>query len=405
VPTKEHPVIREVKSRAAAGGDQFDLADALKAVDQRLTPLTHELKGLNDRIESGERSHGVQERAANVAAALAKAQAERAELAAEWRDAMRDGMASGRVGYEPGDGHGSVDGGRLSGRYGAAKRVIDANVKSGLLPDHAAEKAVQLVEHGPERDRSLAARWAVAAGDQHYLKAFAKLLADPERGHLLWTEREGDAYRRAAEVQAELKAMSLTDASGGYMVPLTLDPAILLTSAGSINPLRRISRVVRTLTEAWQGVTSAGATAEWKAEAAEAADASPTLAPAPIPVHFGDAFVPYSYEIGMDALNFAGELQTVLIDAAEQLMATAYTTGTGSGQPTGIITAIVGTASVVVGTEAFPSSQVYSLQNALPPRFQARAQWCAALPIINLLSQRETTAGARLFPGGCSTGR
>jgi HK97 family phage major capsid protein len=192
--------------------------------------------------------------------------------------------------------------------------------------------------------------------------------------------------------------MSLTDASGGYMVPLTLDPAILLTSAGSINPLRRISRVVRTLTEAWQGVTSAGATAEWKAEAAEAADASPTLAPAPIPVHFGDAFVPYSFEVGQDALNFAGELQTVLIDAAEQLMATAYTTGTGSGQPTGIITAIVGTASVVVGTEAFPSSQVYSVQNALPPRYQARAQWCANLAIINTLSQRETAAGARLFP-------
>jgi hypothetical protein len=173
---KEHPVIREVKSRAAAGGDQFDLADALNAVDQRLTPLTHELKGLNDRIEAGERSPGVQERAANVAAAVAKAQAERAELAAEWRDAMRDDMAAGRVGYEPGDGHGPAAS-RLGGRYGDAVRVIDANVKSGLLPDHAAEKAVQLVEQGPDRERDLASRWAVAAGNPDYLGAFCKMLA------------------------------------------------------------------------------------------------------------------------------------------------------------------------------------------------------------------------------------
>jgi HK97 family phage major capsid protein len=34
----------------------------------------------------------------------------------------------------------------------------------------------------------------------------------------------------------------------------------------------------------------------------------------------------------------------------------------------------------------------------LPARFSDGASWCAALPIINLMSQFETTAGARLFP-------
>ena len=38
------------------------------------------------------------------------------------------------------------------------------------------------------------------------------------------------------------------------------------------------------------------------------------------------------------------------------------------------------------------------VQNALPPRFSDRAQWCANLAVINLMSQMETTAGARLFP-------
>jgi HK97 family phage major capsid protein len=194
--------------------------------------------------------------------------------------------------------------------------------------------------------------------------------------------------------------MSLTSNAGGYMVPLTLDPSIILTSAGSINPLRRISRVVQTVSNTWQGVSSAGVTAEWKAEAAQAADASPTLANPSVPVYFGDAFVPYSFEVGMDAASFEQELGKLLVDAADQLMATAYTTGSGTGQPTGIITALTGTGSEINAAtdDAFAKADVYTIQNALPARFSANAQWCANLSIINTMSQFETTNGARLFP-------
>jgi hypothetical protein len=50
-------------------------------------------------------------------------------------------------------------------------------------------------------------------------------------------------------------------------------------------------------------------------------------------------------------------------------------------QPTGIITKLIasGTPPLVVGTEAFPSSQVYTVQNSLPPRFSANARWAANL--------------------------
>ncbi len=281
-----------------------------------------------------------------------------------------------------------------------ASRTIDAAVRSGMLADHAAEKAQNLVDHGTVGARSLAARWAVATGSDHYLTAFAKVLSDPTRGHMLWDGQEQEAYRRVTEVQSEMRAMSLTDANGGYMVPLTLDPAILLTSAGSINPLRQVARVEQTVTDTWTGITSAGATAEWKAEAAQAADGSPTVDDQPIPVHFGDAFVPYSFEVGMDAVRFTEELQMVLVDAADQLMATAYTTGSGTGQPKGFITALAGTSSEInaAADDTFARGDVYNLQNQLPARFQANASWLASLPIINLLSQFElSTGGSRPF--------
>jgi HK97 family phage major capsid protein len=125
--------------------------------------------------------------------------------------------------------------------------------------------------------------------------------------------------------------------------------------------------VVQTVTDAWQGVTTAGATAEWKAEQAQAADGSPATTPKPMPVYFADVDAIFSYELGMDAVNFQSELARVLQDAVTQLTLTAYTTGDGSGKPKGFVpnaTAPSRTAG------AFTAADVTLLQNSLPPRFR-----------------------------------
>ena len=108
-------------------------------------------------------------------------------------------------------------------------------------------------------------------------------------------------------------------------------------------------------------------------------------------------FVPFSVEIEGDASDFEGEITRVMADSVDQLHATAFTTGTGTGQPTGIITSLVGGASVVTGT-TLTSADVIATQNALPPRYQPRARWAAALPIANSIAQFESAAGARLYP-------
>lgn len=282
-----------------------------------------------------------------------------------------------------------------------AMRTIEGAVKANKLAASGAELVETLMRTGSPLSQTWTQRYAVAAGSEHYERAFSKLVANPTQGHLEWTPAEADAYRAVAAVQAEQRAMSLSDTGGGYMIPLTLDPSIMLTSNGSTNPLRQIARNVTTVTDTWQGVTSAGVTAEWTAEASEMADGSPTLGSPSIPVHKGDAFVPFSFEIGGDAMNFMNELGMLLTDAAEQLNAAAFTTGTGSGQPKGVITALTGGPSIVnSGTAAtLAASDVYAVQNALPPRFQAGAQWCASLSILNTLRQFETGSGALKFPG------
>jgi HK97 family phage major capsid protein len=92
--------------------------------------------------------------------------------------------------------------------------------------------------------------------------------------------------------------------------------------------------------------------------------------------------VPFSFEVQGDGLNFMQELGKLLVDGAEQLNATAYTTGSGPGQPTGIITSLVASAGTVPlitpGTpETLVAGDEYAVQNALPPRFQPRASWNA----------------------------
>lgn len=194
--------------------------------------------------------------------------------------------------------------------------------------------------------------------------------------------------------------MSTTDSAGGYLIPAQLDPAILLSSAGSSNPIREMARVVQTVGDVYHAVSSDGVVAHWYAEAAEVTDDSPTLAQPTIPSHRGSCWVPWSVEVEGDAVGFVTEIGRLLVDGITQLWAEAYTVGTGSGQPTGFITALTGTASEINtgGTEALIASDPYTLQAALPPRFQANSAWAANLPIINQLRQFETTNGALKWP-------
>jgi HK97 family phage major capsid protein len=88
--------------------------------------------------------------------------------------------------------------------------------------------------------------------------------------------------------------------TGGFPIPVTLDPTIVLTSGGALNPVRRLARVVTISTNEWRGVTSDGVTVTYRAEAAMMADNSPTLVQPVITARRWDAFVPYSWEVGAD---------------------------------------------------------------------------------------------------------
>jgi predicted phage gp36 major capsid-like protein len=150
---------------------------------------------------------------------------------------------------------GNDRGGPGAGAVTRARQLIDTRFRDKALPDYAAERAESLLSESGPATLGIAAEYIQAAGDPAYERAFMKTVGDPARGHMLWTEPERAAYQRVAEVRT---AMGTGTTVGGDMIPLTLDPALMLTSAGSNNNLRQVCRVVRTLSNTWQGVSTCG---------------------------------------------------------------------------------------------------------------------------------------------------
>jgi HK97 family phage major capsid protein len=241
----------------------------------------------------------------------------------------------------------------------------------------AAENVTELIYKRGKNFGKAIAEQILVTGSPEYLAAFEQYLSDP-----------GGFSTRAA--------LSLTPANGGYLVPFTLDPTIILTNAGSANPYRQVANVKTTTTNDWNGVTSAGVTAEWTAEGAEAADATPTVGPLKITPQKADAYLFGSFEVLSDS-DFSQQLPDLLADAKDRIEETAFAVGTGTGQPKGVIPA--GTSQNRAGTAAAgPAAQdVYALQAALPARFRgprAKNVWLANLNTINALRNVPSFTGS-----------
>jgi HK97 family phage major capsid protein len=242
----------------------------------------------------------------------------------------------------------------------------------------AAERMTWLVDKCGARFGTNIARQMLETSSPEYLEVFQNYMSDP----VGWARRA---------------AMSLTVGNGGYLVPTTLDPSIILTNAGSANPYRRVCTVKTTTTNFWSGVTSAGVNAEWIAENTEAADGSPTVGTLKITPQKADVYVVGSLEIESDS-DIGQQLPDLLADAKDRIEETAFAVGTGTGQPKGVIPA--GTSqSAHSGSAAagLNAADVYALLAALPPRFRgprARPVWVMALPTINDLRNVASFTGS-----------
>jgi HK97 family phage major capsid protein len=243
----------------------------------------------------------------------------------------------------------------------------------------------RLLDTSESREGDLA-RHLLATGGSVYARAFRKHLAG-----------EG----MSNEERAALATGSA--ATGGAAVPFQLDPTVVPTSNSSVNPYRAISRVVTTTSNEWRGITSAGVTARYSAEAAVVGGSgsgndAPTLGAPTIVPERADSWIPFSMEIGQDWSGLQAEMARELQDAKDDLEAVKFTDGLGAtrGEPEGILVGAT-TTVLTTGGEAVAAADAYALEEAVPPRFRQMSKWVANRAFYNKIRQLDSAGGSELW--------
>ncbi len=262
-------------------------------------------------------------------------------------------------------------------------RALTAIEKMEGASDGRREAATKLLNKWDDANGSIS-RLVLATSSPEYMSFWAKSLRYGTAA--VFTDDERNAVTRA---------MSLTDTEGGFLVPFQLDPTVIITDDGSLNEIRQVARQVVATGDVWNGVSSAAVAFSWVAEAVEATDDATTFAQPSITIFKGNGFVPISIEALADEANVTGEIANLLAFGKNVQDSAAFATGSGTGQPVGIVTALAGTGSVVESatTDVYAIADLYATQGGLPARYRPGASWLANNAIYNLTRQFTEPSG------------
>jgi HK97 family phage major capsid protein len=401
--------------------DRYNRAQAaVSEAKQKMDRISDEMTEITDK--PGNLSRGETERLERLSTGFDKAEADYAAARATWSTEFFTEIREGRTISESGHTTKDLDDdpfgepksvedrrGRfsqpwsLNGDQWGTKHAGPVEMRSRALSaieqmhgtnDARRETMTKIIEEFDDDDARLS-RLLLATSSPAYVRAFTEAARNPAQP--LLSQGEVDAVRF---VRAEARAMSLTDAEGGYLVPFQLDPTVIITSDGTTNPVRQAARKVIATGDTWNGVSSAAVSWSVDAEATEVSDDATTFSQPSIPIYKLAGFVPISLEAAADASNVAQEVSRLLSFGKDVLEGTLLTTGTGSAQPTGIITELNGAAPPVISAttnDAFGSVDVYGVDEALPARYRANGTWMAHRATYNLVRQFDTSGGAAMW--------
>lgn len=281
----------------------------------------------------------------------------------------------------------------LDAQFGDVRRMLNGEARDRALrvlddrssTAHLRSDEKDHVEQQIRKNTDLARRIIVTETEQ-YRSAWMKLMTRPDGAMYL-----DDEERAAMRAYDEYRAASLSNASGGFAVPVFIDPSVIMTAQGSDNPFLRIARQREVNTNTWKGVSSAGVTWSFDAEAAEVSDDAPTIAQPTVDIHMARGFIPFSIQVGEDWPGFAAEMSQLLAEGYDELLVDKFTRGSGSGEPFGALTVLSASAgnrvSIQTAGSAFGANDPYAIVEALGQRFRRKAQWLMSINVNNKMRQ------------------
>jgi HK97 family phage major capsid protein len=266
----------------------------------------------------------------------------------------------------------------------AALTIIDDPESSHVLRSHQGDKIEKIVRSQGELGQDLAKRIIVTENDA-YRNAFHKLMSG--RPTVSLTQDEQIAMLRYEEYRAQSEG---TTTAGGFAIPVFIDPSVILTDQETDNPFLTIARQVEISTNAWKGISAAGVSWSFDAEGAAVSDDSVALAQPTVTAFTARGFIPYSIEVGDDWPGFQAEMGRLLGEGYDELLLQKFTSGNGTTEPRGLITALDANTNVEVTSTTdgtFGAADVYKVWKALPQKYRRRASWMSSVDVDNQIRQ------------------
>lgn len=265
---------------------------------------------------------------------------------------------------------------RLDGRQARDAALHSLDRSAGHLTDSQRDHLDGLIRSDgtPNLDPTALNKHIVLTSGEDYRNAFRKITAANVSTIVTLSEREATAV---ATVQRASMAEG-AGATGGFAVPAFLDPTIVVNAQGSANPLRRLARNVTINTKQWKGVGTGGVTWTFTGEGQASTDASPTLTQPTVDIHTARAWVTYSIELQQDAVELDAQLLRILAVGWDDTVAGVLATGSGSGAPKGILTAldaITGSEVQITAPGTLAPGDIGKVWVALPDRARDNASW------------------------------
>ena len=270
--------------------------------------------------------------------------------------------------------HPLLSGGR-DAAMSAALRAVDA-LPLGPGAQDRLDAVIRDDRHDPA---GVGAAYLAAVADPLYLAAFGRIVAGA--GPFDLDPDEHAAVRAVRQAQSMAAALGYST-TGGYGVPASLDPTIMVTGEGGASALRDVARVVTIAVDKWEGVSSDGVEAVYAAEFTEASDGTPTLAQPTIETEWAQAWIEYGIALGQDWGGLQQELGRLLAQGRSDVEAEKFANGAGhaSHEPAGIYSSVPG-GSITGAT--LDLAGVYAVQAALPARYSPNARWLLSVPTLN----------------------
>lgn len=236
----------------------------------------------------------------------------------------------------------------------------------------------------------------------------AKKVADPAKQEERTAEQIEGEYRdaflnmiRGAQLTAE-EARSLkagTAASGGYTVPKSFQ-AKLIDKLQQMNVMRQLATVMQTDSDTDIPVVVSHGTAAWTAEEGAFNESDDQFGLITIRAFKLTRIIKVSEELLQDsAFDLENYLATEFARSIGKAEEQAFVVGTGTGQPTGVMTTAT-LGKTTASATAFTADEIIDLYYALPAPYRANAVWLMNDQTIKAVRKLKDSQGNYLWTQG-----